>query len=123
MIDYVQNNRVNRASSEKYAHKKRYGYRWQQRRAAHLRKEPFCRICKLRGRLVFGTKERPLHVDHIIPVDRGGTDDESNLQTLCIDCHNQKTAAERAGKPWRIKGCDVTGAPLDPNHPWFGDKK
>lgn len=28
-----------------------------------------------------------LHVDHIIPVSKGGTSDMSNLRTLCSDCN------------------------------------
>jgi hypothetical protein len=32
-----------------------------------------------------------LHVDHIIPVSKGGTSDLSNLQTLCQDCNLGKT--------------------------------
>ncbi len=34
------------------------------------------------------------HVDHIIPKAQNGTDDPNNLQTLCKDCHQLKTAAE-----------------------------
>jgi len=39
-----------------------------------------------------------LEVDHITPVSRGGTDDDSNLQSLCAGkglCHEQKTLRER----------------------------
>jgi hypothetical protein len=32
-----------------------------------------------------------LHVDHKIPVSRGGTDELSNLQTLCSDCNLNKS--------------------------------
>lgn len=35
-----------------------------------------------------------LCADHIINRARGGTDDLSNLQTLCTDCHKVKTANE-----------------------------
>ncbi len=35
-------------------------------------------------------KETSLHVDHIIPVSRGGTDELSNLQTLCKVCNLSK---------------------------------
>ncbi|VWB64763.1 hypothetical protein BLA15816_03056 [Burkholderia lata] len=31
-----------------------------------------------------------LEIDHIIPVSRGGTNEFSNLQTLCIDCNRGK---------------------------------
>ena len=32
-----------------------------------------------------------LHVDHKIPVSKGGTDELSNLQTLCSDCNLNKS--------------------------------
>ena len=32
-----------------------------------------------------------LHVDHIIPVSRGGTDELDNLQTLCKECNLNKS--------------------------------
>ncbi|MDM7498745.1 HNH endonuclease, partial [Escherichia coli] len=34
-------------------------------------------------------------VDHIIPKAHGGTDDDSNLESLCLECHRAKTARER----------------------------
>ena len=33
-------------------------------------------------------------VDHIVPKFEGGTDDESNLQSLCQECSDAKTAVE-----------------------------
>jgi len=32
-----------------------------------------------------------LEIDHIIPVCLGGTNDENNLQTLCRECHIEKS--------------------------------
>ena len=33
-------------------------------------------------------------VDHIVPLERGGTHDKANLQALCKPCHSSKTARE-----------------------------
>lgn len=35
-------------------------------------------------------KERPLHVDHILPRSRGGTNERTNLQVLCARCNTAK---------------------------------
>ncbi|WP_082745449.1 MULTISPECIES: HNH endonuclease signature motif containing protein [Alphaproteobacteria] len=66
-----------------------YGWAWDQLRARILKGEPLCRSCRKAGRSVVATT-----VDHIVPKHRGGTDDESNLQSLCDPCHKAKTARE-----------------------------
>lgn len=33
-------------------------------------------------------------IDHIVPREQGGSNDESNLQPLCKACHDAKTAEE-----------------------------
>ena len=33
-------------------------------------------------------------VDHIKPKAQGGTDDDENLQCICNECHDAKTAKE-----------------------------
>lgn len=33
-------------------------------------------------------------IDHAIPLEQGGSNDDSNLQPLCNTCHEAKTAAE-----------------------------
>lgn len=33
----------------------------------------------------------PFHIDHIQALARGGSDDDSNLRPLCVDCHRRKT--------------------------------
>jgi 5-methylcytosine-specific restriction protein A len=35
-----------------------------------------------------------LELDHIVNVAQGGTDDEKNLQSLCVPCHKKKTSKE-----------------------------
>lgn len=48
--------------------------------------------CKTCG--VYGT-ERTLRADHIQPLSQGGADHAANMQTLCMACHDAKSAAER----------------------------
>jgi|GEM_PF-2402108 len=52
-----------------------------------MQRDGFC--CRLCGR---GKVEGvTLHLDHRIPISRGGTNDLSNLQTLCEDCNQGKS--------------------------------
>ena len=67
---------------------------WRSVRAAFLREHPLCGACGVAGRLV------PAQVvDHVVPIKDGGARFEAaNLQSLCVSCHNAKTARETA---WR----------------------
>jgi hypothetical protein len=38
-----------------------------------------------------GKETMPLHIDHILPISQGGTDELSNLQTLCEQCNLAKS--------------------------------
>lgn len=40
-------------------------------------------------------------VDHRIPREDGGSDDDENLQLLCCDCHAEKTKQEAAARAGR----------------------
>jgi hypothetical protein len=54
------------------------------RQEIYSRDKGFCRGC--------GVESNAWEVDHILPVFLGGSAcGLSNLQTLCIDCHKQKT--------------------------------
>lgn len=43
------------------------------------------------SRCVVCRSQRLLHVDHIVPLSKGGSNRLSNLQTLCKACHEKKT--------------------------------
>ena len=63
---------------------------WRARRVRILVRDSFtCRAC---GRMTSGQEA---HVDHILPLEEGGTDADDNLQVLCKSCHGKKTRAEQ----------------------------
>jgi 5-methylcytosine-specific restriction protein A len=39
-----------------------------------------------------------LETDHIVPLHKGGKDEWSNLQALCVSCHRAKTAREASDR-------------------------
>ena len=39
-----------------------------------------------------------LHHDHIVPKSRGGSNEVSNIQLLCGNCHEEKTRADSIGR-------------------------
>ena len=68
--------------------------RWRAVRAAFLREHPVCAACAARGRVVAAVV-----ADHVVPVKDGGARfDAAGLQSLCISCHNRKTARETAAR-------------------------
>lgn len=66
----------------------------QERRERWTRKNPLCCKCEERGIVRVWTQ-----LDHVVPLFKGGADDDSNLQGLCDQCHAVKTAADMAGTP------------------------
>lgn len=65
---------------------------WRSVRWAYLCEHPLCAICLGHERYVPATV-----VDHIVPIKDGGDRfDTANLQSLCVSCHNRKTARETA---------------------------
>lgn len=81
---------------KKYRHKFRY-FNWDLLRWKTLRRDHYqCVKC--------GCNDlRSLEVDHIVSIGMGGAAfDPDNLQTLCIDCHLEKTKIDMkkiSGKP------------------------
>ncbi len=54
-----------------------------------------CGYCRCAQRYVFGR----LEIDHIVPMARGGTDDEDNLWLACWMCNRYKGAQTSAFDP------------------------
>jgi len=58
-------------------------------RAAMQAEDPLCAQCRREGRVCAWDE-----LDHIVPLREGGTNERSNLQGLCYDCHRVKSAEE-----------------------------
>ena len=65
-------------------HNKRYGKEWRKIRNRYASAHPLCEMCLKEGRC---TPVAIVH--HIVPIDRGGTNDESNLMSLCFSHHEK----------------------------------
>jgi len=52
-------------------------------------KNPHCAACGLLTDYPHG-----FHADHKVPLYKGGEDKDTNLQILCIPCHDRKTLAD-----------------------------
>ena len=59
------------------------------KKRSHISREVRERVLSIGYCLNCKTTEN-LTVDHIIPICRGGTDDEGNLQCLCFSCNRKK---------------------------------
>lgn len=80
--------------------------REQARRAAGYR----CSFC--------GQRSKKLFVDHIRPLREAPTLalEQHNLRTLCPRCHGMRHGKTR---DWQAdQGCDISGQPRGPAHPW-----
>lgn len=67
----------------------RGGRPWRRKRESILVRDKYtCQAC--------GIVTIDLEVDHIVNIAQGGTDDDANLQALCVPCHQAKTATESA---------------------------
>lgn len=85
--------------------------------AARLRIWTACPNCAECGRLT--AWPRGFDLDHKVPLFKGGTNDDANLQVLCNGpdgCHERKTCDDQ-GFVYRA-GSQVDGTPRDPRHHW-----
>lgn len=65
----------------------RGGRPWRRKRERILLRDKYtCQHC--------GVITQELEVDHIINQAQGGSDDDDNLQALCVPCHKVKTQQE-----------------------------
>jgi len=79
-------------------HERGYGTAWDKLRRRILARDQYlCHPCRKAQAITPATQ-----VDHIVSKAKGGTDDESNLQAICGECHKQKTAQEN-GRPMRVR--------------------
>nr|WP_314623626.1 HNH endonuclease signature motif containing protein [uncultured Noviherbaspirillum sp.] len=95
------------------------GAAWARLRSLVLSEQPLCPECERMGRIMPARD-----VDH---VDNDASNNErSNLVGLCTPCHSVKTQRHehflRTGTWLPVKGCDVHGMPLDPQHAWNREK-
>ena len=71
---------------------------------------------------VSGCKSRGMIADHIVSRRNGGSNTLDNLRWVCRLHDNQvkesASGARRSHGKARVPGCDASGLPMDPNHPW-----
>jgi len=77
------------------------GRKGQQRRARWLSNQPLCVMCQREGFVTLGEA-----VDHVVPLAKGGADDESNLQTLCHAHHQDKSIRDKGQRVKPTIGLD-----------------
>lgn len=84
---------------------------WSKLRKSVLAEQPLCPECEGRDIL-----EPATEVHHIN--DNAMDNSRANLVGLCKPCHSRHTARDMGHNVIERLGCDATGKPLDPNHPW-----
>lgn len=73
------------------ASRRGYDARWRRLRGMFIRSHPLCAdpFDRHAGKPIAATD-----VDHIVPLSSGGTNNWTNLQSLCHSCHSLKTNRE-----------------------------
>ena len=79
-----------RHNKGKSRHQRGYGSTWNKQRAVALKRDDYlCQNCLTEKRVIPADS-----VDHIVNKANGGTDELSNLVSLCTPCHKRKTQQE-----------------------------
>ncbi len=95
-----------------------YGRLWEIKRARILQRDKY--LCQNHRRQRIAKKAAS--VDHIIPKAHGGTDDDSNLESLCWECHRAKTAKSVSDELYLLHVLRFTASyirELSQNMGWF----
>jgi 5-methylcytosine-specific restriction protein A len=93
--------------SKSSRHVRGYGAEWDRLRLLVLKRDKhLCQHCWRAGRPTPATD-----VDHIVSKARGGTDETSNLQSLCRECHDAKSKRDRGHRVRPLIGLD--GFPVE----------
>ena len=74
---------LNIARNNPHATVRMRGENWTKLRRKWLTHNPLCVMCEAHGYFNMA--------DHIVPLFKGGDDNENNYQSLCVDCHRIKT--------------------------------
>ena len=78
------------------------GRPWRRIRDRILKRDQYlCQIC-----LKAGIYRAADEVDHVRALAHGGTDDDDQLQSVCVPCHREKTAREFGHRERREVGLD-----------------
>jgi 5-methylcytosine-specific restriction protein A len=84
---------------------------WSKLRKSVLAEQPLCPECEARDVL-----EPATEVHH--KNDNASDNSRDNLVGLCKPCHSRHTARDMGKNVIERLGCDTSGRPLDPCHPW-----
>lgn len=80
------------------------GKKWERTRQRIFKRDKY--ICQICGGFVIAEENKQnddnkdiwAECDHIIPVSKGGSDKDENLQTTHKSCHSKKTRREQGGR-------------------------
>ena len=79
-----------------------YGTAWRKLRDCILKRDFYlCQVCAAKGRVTPANQ-----VDHVIPKVKQGTDEETNLQSICDPCHRDKSARDKGHRVKPTIGLD-----------------